>query len=408
MNPITLSESKTFCIIPWVHFHVAQNGNVIPCCQAPPQKMHRFGNINEQSIEEIWNDEPIQSFREKMIAGEKDHRCKQCYLKEKSGLKSLRQKSNTLYEEKINCTKLEIKAKEPPVYFDIRFSNACNLKCRICGPWASSQWLKDAIALGLRKPNEKALNITIKNEDSFFEEIKPFFKTAREFYFAGGEPFMMEQHYRVLDELIAAKNTNCKLNYNSNFSQLSFKDYQIIDYWKKFNCVKVSASLDAEEQRGEYLRKNIKWKDVLENRKLILKELPNLEFELNPTVCVFNVELIPEFHQNWVESGLISVEDFVPNILFNPKEYQLNVLSLKKQLYLKAKYLEHIQWIKKCEAKNELKKQQILIQFESIVDILGKDVNPMYKEVFLTKTKKLDNLRNENTFSLFPELKSEL
>tara|TARA_B110000046_G_scaffold108222_1_gene115578 strand:+ start:32043 stop:32285 length:243 start_codon:yes stop_codon:yes gene_type:complete len=76
--------------MPWVHLHVSQNGNVIPCSQAPPHKMHRFGNANEQSITEIWEGQAINSFGQKMLNNEQDYRCKQCYLKEESGAKSLR------------------------------------------------------------------------------------------------------------------------------------------------------------------------------------------------------------------------------------------------------------------------------------------------------------------------------
>ncbi|MFT6199613.1 MAG: MoaA/NifB/PqqE/SkfB family radical SAM enzyme, partial [Vicingaceae bacterium] len=37
----TDKSDRNFCIMPWVHLHVSQNGNVIPCCQAPPHKIHR-------------------------------------------------------------------------------------------------------------------------------------------------------------------------------------------------------------------------------------------------------------------------------------------------------------------------------------------------------------------------------
>jgi radical SAM protein with 4Fe4S-binding SPASM domain len=398
------TENKSFCIMPWIHLHVAQNGNIIPCCQAPPQKVHRLGNINEQSISEIWNGERIKSFRKKMLNGVQDVRCKQCYLKEANGLESLRQKSNETYHD--GAIELNIESSSPPVYFDFRFSNTCNLKCRICGPWASSQWFKEAVALGMRKPNEKAISLAIRNEDSFFEEMEPFFKTAKEFYFAGGEPLMMEQHYRILDELIAAKNTDCKLNYNTNFSKLSFKGFQILEYWKKFKNIKVSASLDAEGERGEFLRKNIKWETIIENRKMILKELPSLSFEVNPTVCIFNVEHILDFHKNWVDQKLISVEDFVPNILFNPKEYQINILPIEKQLELKTKYQKHINWIKKQTSINKTKLAHILIQFDSIEAILGQPSKPKDQLEFVSKTNKLDALRNETFENVFPELSS--
>jgi len=61
--------------MPWIHFHVGNNGIAKACCVANIP----FGNINEQSMEEIWNGMPIQHLREKFASGEKDKRCAQCY-----------------------------------------------------------------------------------------------------------------------------------------------------------------------------------------------------------------------------------------------------------------------------------------------------------------------------------------
>jgi hypothetical protein len=35
----------------------------------------------------------------------------------------------------------------PVVYYDLRFGNFCNLKCRMCGPTDSSAWYDDWIKL---------------------------------------------------------------------------------------------------------------------------------------------------------------------------------------------------------------------------------------------------------------------
>ena len=334
--------SDTFCIMPWVHLHVSQNGNVLPCCQAPPHKVHRFGTVNEKSIAEIWEDGPIQEFRKKQLAGEKDHRCKQCYLKEEQGLNSLRMDSNDKFANQVDEVLSGNHNLKTPVYFDIRFSNACNLKCRICGPWASSSWFKDAVELGMRKPKEKALTLAIEDEDAFFSQMQPLFSRAKEFYFAGGEPLMMEQHYRVLEALIQSGNTDCRLSYNTNFSNFQFKNHNVVDYWRQFKSVSISASLDGEGKRGELLRKNLNWTKVLSNRQLLIEELNHIKFQITPTVCNLNVTHLIDFHKNWVEQGFISVEDFVPNVLFNPKQYKLTVLPMVTQLELKVKYQKHL------------------------------------------------------------------
>lgn len=410
-NQASFKEEKkqdAFCIMPWVHFHLAQNGNVIPCCQAPPHKVHRFGNINEETIEEIWRGEAIKKFRENMLSGKGDVRCQQCYIKEEQGWKSLRMITNSKFRSEIEEVKRSRVEVDLPVYFDLRFSNACNLKCRICGPWASSQWYKDAVAMGMRNEEDKALTLAIKNEDDFFKELLPLLPSAKEFYFAGGEPLMMEQHYRILNALIECGNTDIQLSYNTNFSNFTFRQYNVLDYWKQFPNINIAASLDAEGERGELLRKNLVWGKVVENRRVIKKDLPHIEFMVSPTVCIFNVAHLPDFHKNWVEQELIHVEDFIPNVLINPKEYHISALPLEEQLQLKEKYKSHLDWMKEQKAVHEEKKDYTLKQFESIYQQLGKAYKPELAVELAKRSKQLDSLRNEDTKTIFPELNNIL
>ena len=49
-----------------------------------------------------------------------------------------------------------------PVALDLKLTNACNLKCRICGPVASSLWLRGALRGG-----EHADPHLVENKDYF-------------------------------------------------------------------------------------------------------------------------------------------------------------------------------------------------------------------------------------------------
>ena len=84
-----VANSKAFCIMPWIHLHVTQYGTATPCCQAPWDKENAYGDINEQSLDEIWNGQAIRDFRRKMMKDEPDSRCTKCYSKEAIGVTSL-------------------------------------------------------------------------------------------------------------------------------------------------------------------------------------------------------------------------------------------------------------------------------------------------------------------------------
>ena len=48
-----LYNSKVFCMMPWVHTHIWPNGNAFPCCMSDSDIV--YGNLNDNSLEEIWN-----------------------------------------------------------------------------------------------------------------------------------------------------------------------------------------------------------------------------------------------------------------------------------------------------------------------------------------------------------------
>lgn len=226
-------DSKVFCAMPFVHSHVAQGGNVTPCCQAPWEGKASLGEINKASVQEIWNGKKFNKFRSAMIAEKPHSSCERCYEKEALGWISLREITNAKYETFIQTlaeNNFEPSLYAKPVYWDIRFSNVCNLKCRICSLASSSSWYEDELALGKIEKGTSVLTSAILDEEKFYHEFDACIDEIKEVYFAGGEPLMMQQHYTILDFLIKKGKTNCKLYYNTNLSRLALKQQSVLEY----------------------------------------------------------------------------------------------------------------------------------------------------------------------------------
>lgn len=65
-----------FCSMATYHFKVAPTGKVYPCCRAPEDLV--MGNVNEQSVDEIWNGPKYREFRRRMFSGDYPETCKTC------------------------------------------------------------------------------------------------------------------------------------------------------------------------------------------------------------------------------------------------------------------------------------------------------------------------------------------
>lgn len=374
-------KEKPHCLMPFIHYHVSNKGLAKACCVANIT----FGNTNTQSLEEIWNGDDIKRLRNKFLKNEKDKRCFVCHKQEASGGKSIRLETF----EKFDYRKIDENPKLP-IYFDIRFSNVCNFRCRTCWHGASSKWFNDAKLLG-NNIGDKAIIKNIKDLDEFINSSSKALLAAEEFYFAGGEPLVTEEHYLLLEWLIENGATTSRLRYNTNFSKLSFKNYNLLELWSHFDEVELLASIDASNRLGEYIRKDMDWQSILENRKRI-EAYPFIKFKIAPTVSILNVFQIPTLYEECLELKMIEANDLYINILERPSYYNIQILPKEKKQEVVAKYLEHM------DANKPL---QINRAFQSILDYMMEEDRSDLYPLFLEKNGELDNIRVEQNPSEF-------
>ena len=215
--------------------------------------------------------------------------------------------------------------------------------------------------------------------------------------FAGGEPLIMEEQYRILKRLVEKKMFHVKLKYNTNFSQMKYKDIDVMREWDKFEQVEIGASLDAAGARGEYLRKGQNWKQVEENRKRMFEVCPRAYFFLATCLDVFNSFHVPDFHIDWYERGWIKDQGSLINPLLTPGYLRIQMLPEPMKDRLREKYNTAQEWMD-TNTKNKDKRYDSLIKFLDEADYTHK-----IRE-WLRTTEKLDALRNENWRDVFPEL----
>ena len=65
-----------FCAMSSIYLKIEPNGDVYPCCVAPPEL--KMGNVNQASVEEIWNGKEYRNFRARMFAGDYPEACLGC------------------------------------------------------------------------------------------------------------------------------------------------------------------------------------------------------------------------------------------------------------------------------------------------------------------------------------------
>jgi len=226
----------------------------------------------------------------------------------------------------------------------------------------------------------------------------PHIPYLEQIYFAGGEPLIMEEHYRILKELVKREMFGVRLQYNTNFSRLNLKAENVLDYWKLFKSVSIGASLDAMGPRAEYIRKGTKWDQIVRNREQMLQVTPRTDFYVSSTVSIYNVLHVMDFHKDWVERGLIKAQDWNINILQGPDRDRIDVLPAYYKDQVKEKINEHINWL---STRDPLKRATS--GYKAILNFLAQEDNSHLLKDFFEVNDKLDTYRREKFETVFPE-----
>lgn len=401
--------SETFCSLPWTHLNVQPNGDIFPCCMSPYDKP--IGNTSRDTLEEIWNGNEMKLIRKQMLSGKRPAACARCFNLEDNGVISPRDHHTRFFEDRIeefvaNTNKETGEYNDFKLrYWDFRWSNRCNFKCRMCGVFSSSKWYEDSkIIHGHEDESKGVFQFNINSKENVFELVDKFIYDVEEVYFAGGEPLVMDENYLILEKLIAAGRTDVKLRYNTNFSHLKYKKWDLFEMWMKFQNdpkgnVSLFASLDAAGELAEVVRNGTNWIKVEANIKRCIEAGIGVIF--SPTVSLLNMYHIDKLIEAADRVGLYPHSLSVHNLLTDPSYYDIRLLPD----YLKESFINKLKNYKEDGCPHNFK---VIVQ--RILDVWGDYINQEFpgdrnhSEIQLVKiTEKLDELRNEDFLGVNPQ-----
>ena len=276
-----MQKSDTFCIHPFTRLVTREDGAIKPCCRSQP-----IGWIQNETLEDAWNNTAIKEMREKLLNNSKPLECYSCFQLEDQGVESLRLRHLNktlpssvypLYKDNINDLNDDYSMPYTFPVLEIKLNNLCNLKCRMCSPLDSTSWndwnqvkeyyVKEGNHLpstidDLGLTQAKYVNFFNDNWWDSFYKILPHLSIIE---FGGGEPLIDPQHYEILDILIPYAH-NIELRYATNGTSIGISNNRTIDnYWPKFKNVVVNVSIDGIHEVYNYIRTNSNFETVKKN-----------------------------------------------------------------------------------------------------------------------------------------------
>ena len=326
---------SNICPLPWTHLEVDVNGSASPCCLYKGT-IENY-KVYETDLKSIQNSEYMESLRQQFKNGEKPKGCESCWAEENAGKVSKRQ--NSIYKLSKSLKDWTPDSEPTLKFIDFKLGNVCNLKCRICGSWSSSKWAQEELDYGENPVARKNLKEGgwPKKHPQFFEEIKDVLKDVEYFEFTGGEPFMIQNHFKILEYCVQqgyAKNQD--IHYNTNGTQLPPKN--VFWLWKHFKRVEIAFSIDDVGEQFEYQRHPAKWKEVNENIKKFKAYNPgNIDFQICSTINIFNIFSLAKLAY-WVKQ--INPKFFYVNTCFDPEYFNIQTLPRQVKNVATDRYIQ--------------------------------------------------------------------
>ena len=126
---------------------------------------------------------------------------------------------------------------------------------------------------------------------------------------------------------------------------------------------------------------------------------------VTPTISVFNVQHLPDFHKEWVELGLIEADDMIPHLLKQPEIYDIRILPSEIKQKIETRYREHLKWLDEFDESTLVKLPMVRNEFGQCIDFLWSEDRTSLLPDFKRNCEQLDRMRKESTLDVFPELK---
>jgi pyruvate-formate lyase-activating enzyme len=391
-----------FCVLPWISLEASPIGTVRPCCLADDELVDDAGekfSLLTADFANIQNSQNMKSLREDFLAGRQPQTCRKCWNEELAGRTSKRMHTLDRLKHILGDQEWTTDAK-PLMFLDLKLGNICNLKCRICGSWSSSQFATEEI--NDAPPEEKKSTYAYqmlragawpRENTQFWQQIEQHLADIRYIEFTGGEPFMIAEHFNMLqgivDRGIAGQ---VEIHYNTNGTQYPEQAEKI---WQHFKTVEIAISIDDLDKRFEYQRSNAVWAEILHNlnrfRELRQRQ-PNIQLQCCSTVNVFNVRYIDQLAR-WIDRQGF---DFVYWNMMHDAWY-FSIACLPQ--HVKTEVIVHLE--------SATIPSQWRDEFDRICDFMRQGASTD-GSMTATKIRELDRKRQQNFAKVCPEMASLL
>lgn len=327
---------ETICMLPWISVEASPMGTVRPCCMAHEEITDSEGrkyDLTQDTLSDAYHSKYMQQLRQQFRRGERPATCNRCWEEEAAGRDSKRINSRIRLKELYQQVDWDNDTPDQLWFVDLKLGNICNLKCRICGSWSSSKWAEEEmnyLPAGADKKQHIAYTWLKQGQwprktQAFWDNMKSILPNVRYMEFTGGEPWLIEEHWELLEFAVAhGYGRQIDIHYNTNATQ---PPTRLVPLISQLGRVDIAFSIDNVGARFEYERYGAEWKksnkiiDAVHGLRLMY---PNITTQLCFTINIQNVYYLDEL-LDWADTKAFGSIYF--NMLHSPDHMSIQQMT---------------------------------------------------------------------------------
>tara|TARA_B110000211_G_C14056187_1_gene543475 strand:- start:664 stop:1797 length:1134 start_codon:yes stop_codon:yes gene_type:complete len=320
--------SDTFCIMPFKEIYSSTKGRYRLCCHAETSQI----KVEDHTPFDYFSSDHMKDTRLKFLSNEKPKECNVCWKMEERKSKSWRQIYNERAGTKYKDIKISLKLQGIG-------TNFCNLACYMCHPTNSNtktNEIKDIFTydeIDKVWGNEEATKVNFKRYNEIVENILKNIHHVDIIRLLGGEPLQLPKHWELLERIPDNAAKNIMISYDTNLTNLTWKNYNLDWVKKKFKEVWLGISCDHFGEKLKYIRYPIDVEKFEKNLKKIKDD--NYKHRMHVTVGILNIQDLHEIKKYYNDKGMTVGFN---NIVSSPKIFSICNLPQKMKNYYLKKY----------------------------------------------------------------------
>ena len=380
-----MKDNGSYCPLIFNEIYADSSGEYRLCCHAKSTDLSRKYKSQTHKPFEYFNSPEMEDLRDKVLSGTKLPECVTCYKQEEINPdgESFRQRKLRQYKH------------QSPTYVDkvnlkLRINGSyCNLSCYMCIPYNSSTRRNEMNKIYPEGwdffSKSKFESVKHKEYDMIVQDIIDNIEKVNKIHITGGEPLQLPKHWELIERIPVEHAKNIDLVYDTNLTELKYKNHSVYDIVDKFRSVYWGVSCDHYQEKLSWIRYPIDVEKFEKN----LKEMLDAGFNVNlqVTISLLNVHDLIEINRYYGEkfnvvvnfNSIVDTPNFL-SIKNLPKDVKSKLLQKYNIPYYDKRGIEKFQLVK-TQLKKQGNSENLKLAYD-YMDKLSKNRNFDWKKLW--------------------------